>query len=73
MLTGQKGVKYGLTVPKKESKPLIKKNVFAFGDDDSDDERKAVANRVNKQAQQKQADKKVRSKWLNFSLPILFE
>lgn len=59
MLTGQSGVKYGLTVPKREAKKVLKKvNVFG-GDDDSDDERQQVAKQIERQAQQKQTDKKV--------------
>ena len=60
MLTGHAGVKYGLTVPKRDVKPLVKKNVLGFGEEeDSEDDRSAVAKQIKKQAQQKQTDKKV--------------
>ena len=62
MLIGQKGVKYGLTVPKQKSKqaaaPSKKKSVF--GEEYSDDDGQAnVEQQIARQAARKQTDKKV--------------
>jgi len=62
MLIGQKGVKYGLTVPKQKPKqaaaPPKKKSVF--GEEDSDDDGQAnVEQQIARQAARKQTDKKV--------------
>lgn len=63
MLSGFEGVRYGLTVPKKASKPGIQKNLSAFGDDDdSGDEKKAVGKNIERQAQRKLSDQKVEDK-----------
>lgn len=63
MLIGQKGVKYGLTVPKPKAKPAApppKKSVF--GDDDSDEDAQAnVEQQIARQAARKQTDKKASS------------
>ena len=60
MLSGFKGVKYGLTVPKKEAKPGVKKPLAVFADGDSDeDEQSKVAKEIERQAQRKQSNAKV--------------
>ena len=60
MLSGFKGVKYGLTVPKKEAKPGVKKPLAVFADGDSDeDEQSKVAKDIERQAQRKQSNAKV--------------
>lgn len=60
MLTGQSGVKYGLTVPKKQAKEPVKKQINVFGDDnESEDDRTLVEKQIKRQARQKQTDKKV--------------
>lgn len=61
MLTGFKGVKYGLAVPKSEPKAPPKKTIAAFADDDSEDEQQQVAKAIERQAQRKQNDAKVNS------------
>lgn len=59
MLSGFQGVKYGLTVPKKDSKAAPKKLLAAFADDDSEDEQQKVANAIERAALRKQSDHKV--------------
>ncbi len=59
MLSGFEGVRYGLSVPKKESKPVPKKGLSVFGDDDSGDERATVSKNIERQAQKKLSDQKV--------------
>ena len=60
MLSGFKGVKYGLTVPRKEAKPGVKKPLAVFADGDSDeDEQSKVARDIERQAQRKQSNAKV--------------
>lgn len=66
MLTGQKGVKYGLEVRKtpgaKAAAPPPKKR-SVFGDDDSDEEQAGnVEQQIARQAARKQSDKKVRQR-----------
>lgn len=61
MLSGFDGVRYGLTVPKKESKPGIKKGLSLFAEDDSEGEKGAVGRNIERQAQRKLADQKVRT------------
>ncbi len=63
MITGQKGVKYGLEVRKppgaKAAAPAPKKR-SVFGDDDSDEEQQGnVEQQIARQAARKQTDKKV--------------
>ena len=58
MLTGVKGVKYGLSLPKKPSKPALRKPVAGFGGD-SDDEKQNVEKDIERQALKKRADVKV--------------
>jgi hypothetical protein len=66
MLTGQKGVKYGLQVrappgakPKPKALPAKKSSVF--GDESDDDEELNVEQQIARQAARKQTDKKVQS------------
>ncbi|KAK9815608.1 hypothetical protein WJX72_006688 [[Myrmecia] bisecta] len=62
MLTGQKGVKYGLTIPSQKQKPKaagVKGPIAAFAQDDSDDEGNNVGRAVARQAATKRTDKKV--------------
>lgn len=61
MLTGFDGVRYGLVVPKKESKPAPKKGLSVFGDEDSEDEKAAVGRNIERQAQKKLSDQKVKA------------
>lgn len=63
MITGQKGIKYGLEVRKppgaKAAAPPPKKR-SVFGDDDSDEEQQGnVEQQIARQAARKQSDKKV--------------
>lgn len=67
MLTGFKGVKYGLQVPKKEGMAVPKKSLAAFADDDSDDDAQKIARDIERQAQRKQSDKKACNLPLDFS------
>ena len=60
MLSGFQGVRYGLTVPKKESKTGPKTGLSVFGDDDSEDERATISKNIERQAQKKLSDQKVR-------------
>ena len=60
MLSGFEGVRYGLTVPKKESKTVPKRGLAVFGGDDSGDEAGAVGKNIERQAQKKLSDRKVR-------------
>lgn len=62
MLTGQKGVKYGLQVrkPEKAAKPVPVKPKNVFGDDASDEEEDNVERQIARHAARKQADKQVR-------------
>lgn len=59
MITGQKGVKYGLSipVPKKAAPPRAKPSIF--GDDESDDEHDNVERQISRHQARKQEDKKV--------------
>ena len=59
MLSGFDGVRYGLTVPKKEQKAGPKKGLSVFADDDSGDERSKVNKNIERQAQKKLSDQKV--------------
>jgi hypothetical protein len=61
MLTGLKGVKYGLQPgAKSKAKPALQKPLNVFGvDDDSGDEAPTVGRDIARQAAKKQADKKV--------------
>lgn len=59
MLTGFKGVKYGLSVPKKEGKEAPKKVLAAFAGESDDDDEEKVAKAIERQAQRKQSDAKV--------------
>lgn len=60
MLSGFEGVRYGLTVPKQESKPGPKTGLSIFGDDDSGDEKGAIGKNIERQAQKKLSDQKAR-------------
>ncbi len=58
MLTGLKGVKYGLQPgAKQKAKPVLQKQANVFGDDD--DEEGNVGQDIARHAAKKQSDKKV--------------
>ncbi|KAK9903590.1 hypothetical protein WJX75_009420 [Coccomyxa subellipsoidea] len=60
MLTGLKGVKYGLQPgAKPKSKPVLQKPINVFGDDDDDDDDGDIGKDIARQAAKKQNDKKV--------------
>lgn len=65
MLTGQKGVKYGLEVrvpsgAKPAAKAALAKKPSVFGDNESDDDQEHdVEKQIARQAARKQSDKKV--------------
>ena len=62
MLIGQKGIKYGLTVPASKNKSATAKpapKLAAFGDDDSDGEHEAVPQQLARQAASKRSNTKV--------------
>ena len=61
MLTGHKGVKYGLQVrqPKQAAPPAAPKRASVFGDDDSDEGEANVEQQIARQAARKQTDTKV--------------
>ncbi len=62
MLLGQKGIKYGLTIPKQKTqqKPTTRGPIKAFAQDDSDEEPgNTVDQQVARQAATKRSDAKV--------------
>ena len=71
MLTGLKGVKYGLQPGAKQKlKPALQKPLIVFGaDDDSGDEAPTVGKDIARQAAKKQADKKVQDPTLSQCSP----
>ena len=62
-IVGEKGVKYGLSLPKRAPKPtapVAARKPSVFGDDASDEDEVNVEQQIARQAARKQSDKQAR-------------